>query len=247
MVFTDPPYNVRILGFAGGKGKHKHEEFEMGSGEMSDEDFSQFLREVLALLRELSRDGAILYVCMDWRHIEQLLAAGRAADLRLMNLITWVKSNAGMGSFYRSRHELIPVFKSGEAAHINNFELGQNGRNRTNVWEYRGANAFGPTRDDDLASHPTVKPAQMVADAIKDVSNRGDLVLDPFGGSGTTMIAAEMTGRRARLIEISPAYVDLTVRRWEKATGEKARHAITGKLFQDCEADAAENAEAEHD
>ncbi|MGE0827762.1 MAG: site-specific DNA-methyltransferase [Hyphomonadaceae bacterium] len=232
MSFADFPYNVPIDGFAVGKGV-RHAEFAMASGEMSPEQFTSFLEQSLSSMKRVSMEGAILYGCMDWRHIEEMTAAAKAADLKLMNLIVWVKTNGGMGTFYRSRHELIFALKNGQAAHINNFELGQEGRNRTNVWEYRGANAFGPTRDEDLASHPTRKPVAMVADAIKDVSKRGEIVLDFFCGSGTTLIAAQMTGRRARVIELAPAYVDQTVHRWEKATGKQAVHAETGRTFED--------------
>ncbi len=233
--FTDPPYNVRIGGFAGGKGQTKHPEFAMASGEMSTDQYTDFLSTALKSIARYCCDGAIAFVCIDWRHLDEMSAAGRAAQLELMNLIVWVKSNGGMGSFYRSRHELIFAFKVGEAPHTNTFGLGDSGRYRTNVWEYRGANAFGPTRDQDLASHPTVKPARMVADAIKDVSHRGDIVLDPFGGSGTTLIACQMTGRIARLLEIEPTYVDLTIRRWQKATGLFAVDAETGVEFDEIE------------
>jgi DNA modification methylase len=231
--FTDPPYNVRIDGFAGGKGQTKHPEFAMASGEMSATQHTEFLSTALKAIALYCCDGAISFVCIDWRHLDEMSAAGRSARMTLMNLIVWVKSNGGMGSFYRSRHELIFVFKVGEAPHTNTFGLGDSGRYRTNVWEYRGANAFGPTRDEDLASHPTVKPARMVADAIKDVSNRGDIILDPFGGSGTTLIACQMTGRIARLLEIEPTYVDLTIRRWQKATGLFAVDAETGVEFDE--------------
>ncbi|MEZ5958401.1 MAG: DNA methyltransferase [Hyphomonadaceae bacterium] len=231
--FTDPPYNVRIGGFAGGKGQTKHPEFAMASGEMSAAQYTEFLSIALKNIAKYCLDGAIAFVCIDWRHLDEMSAAGRSAQLTLMNLIVWVKSNGGMGTFYRSRHELIFAFKVGEAPHTNTFGLGDGGRCRTNVWEYRGANAFGPTRDEDLASHPTVKPARMVADAIKDVSQRGDIILDPFGGSGTTLIACQMTGRIACVLEIEPSYVDLTIRRWQKAMGLFAVDADTGVEFDE--------------
>ncbi|GAM96809.1 DNA modification methylase [alpha proteobacterium U9-1i] len=231
MAFADVPYNVKIDGFAVGAGATKHAEFAMASGEMSKDQFTTFLSTSLENLGNFCCDGAVLFVCIDWRHIDELSAAGKAANLKLLNLIVWAKTNGGMGTFYRSRHELIFAFKKGNAPHVNTFGLGEGGRYRTNVWDYRGANAFGPTRDEDLASHPTVKPARMVADAIKDVSRRGEIVLDLFGGSGTTLIAAEMTGRRARLMEIAPVYVDLTVRRWQKATGLSAVDAANGQAF----------------
>lgn len=245
MTFADIPYNVQIDGFASGKGATKHPDFAMACGEMSSEEYTAFATSGLRNIANVCRDGAIVFVCIDWRHLDELSAAGHAAHFKLMNLIVWVKTNGGMGTFYRSRHELIFVFKFGKAAHVNTFGLGEGGRYRTNVWEYRGANAFGPTRHEDLASHPTVKPARMVADAIKDVSHRGDIVLDPFGGSGTTLIAAQMTGRVARLIEIEPSYVDLTIRRWQKATGLIAVDADTGVEFGELEAAAAAAAEAE--
>lgn len=231
--FADPPYNIRVDGFAVGKGRTKHAEFAMASGEMASAEYAAFLSTALQNVARVCCDGAIVFVCIDWRHLDEMSAAGRSAHLTLMNLIVWAKSNGGMGTFYRSRHELIFAFKVGEAQHTNTFGLGDGGRYRTNVWEYRGANAFGPTRNDDLASHPTVKPARMVADAIKDVSHRGDIILDPFGGSGTTLIACEMTGRFARLVEIEPTYVDLTIRRWQKVTGRFAVDADTGAEFEE--------------
>ncbi|MDZ4777647.1 MAG: site-specific DNA-methyltransferase [Alphaproteobacteria bacterium] len=233
MAFTDPPYNVKIDGFVTGSGAVKHEEFAMASGEMSPAEFTNFLEDGLTGVRNVCVDGAIIYVCMDWRHMDELSAAARRSKLSLMNLVVWKKTNGGMGTFYRSQHELIYIYKVGEAPHMNTFGLGEGGRYRTNVWEYRGANAFGPTRAADLAAHPTVKPARLVADAIKDVSKRGDVVLDVFGGLGTTLIAAQMTGRRARLVEIAPAYVDVTIRRWEAATGKSAVDMATGATFED--------------
>ena len=235
--FTDPPYNVKIEGFAGGSGAVKHKDFAMAVGEMSPPAYTDFLARSLTNTAQACTDGAIIFACIDWRHLPEMSAAGKEACLQLLNLIVWVKSNGGMGTFYRSRHELIFAFKRGDAPHINNFGLGEGGRYRTNVWEYRGANAFGPTRQEDLAAHPTVKPARMVADALKDVSRRGDIVVDLFGGSGSTLIAAEMTGRRARLLEIAPEYVDLTVRRWQKATGQFATDSETGVRFDDVDVD----------
>jgi DNA modification methylase len=229
MVFTDPPYNVRIDGHAGGLGSIKHREFAMASGEMTDEQFTEFLSASFHQIASFAEDGAICFACMDWRHTEHLLKASRSFTLK--NICVWVKNNAGMGSLYRSQHELIFVLKCGAANHINNVELGKHGRYRTNVWEYRGLNSFGHGREDDLNSHPTVKPVALVADAIKDCSRRGDLILDPFGGSGTTIIAAEKAKRRAALIELDPAYVDLTVRRWEVYSGRTAVCAHTGKSF----------------
>ena len=179
-----------------------------------------------------SQAGSIHDICMDWRHIAEMMAAGNEVYTELKNLCVWVKNNAGMGSFYRSQHELVFVWKSGEAPHINNFELGQHGRNRTNVWRYDGVNTFKKGRLEELAMHPTVKPVAMVADAIKDCSRRGGLVLDPFCGSGTILIAAERTGRKARALEIDPTYVDVAVRRWQTYTGKSAVLAATGETFE---------------
>ena len=221
MVFTDPPYNVRIDGHVGGKGAIKHREFAMASGEMTADEFTAFLSACLAHVAALAQDGAICFFCMDWRHIGELLTAAKAFTLK--NVCVWVKNNGGMGSLYRSQHEFVFVFKCGAANHVNNVELGKHGRNRTNVWEYRGSNSFGSGRDELLKSHPTVKPVALVADAIKDCSHRGDLILDPFAGSGTTLIAAEKTMRRSALIEIDPLYVDGIVRRWQAFTGQPGR------------------------
>lgn len=221
MVFIDPPYNVPIGGHVSGRGKVKHREFVMGAGEMSDAEFAGFLAKVFKALTNVSADGSIHFVCMDWRHMREVLTAGDQAYTDLKNVITWVKGNAGMGSFYRSQHELIFVFKSGLAPHINNFGLGGK-RYRTNVWNYAGANGFRKGREEDLAAHPTVKPIAMVADAIKDCSRRGDIIVDSFLGSGTTALAAHRTGRIGYGIELDPAYVDLIVSRIEKETGEKA-------------------------
>lgn len=216
LTITDPPYNVKIGGHVSGLGKHQHAEFAMASGEMSRGQFTAFLTAAFVLAARYSVKGALAMSFMDWRHLSEILAAGDAAFAELMNLCVWKKTNAGMGSFYRSQHELCLVFKAIAGAHINNIELGRFGRYRTNVWEYAGANSFGRSRDADLADHPTVKPVCMIADAIKDCSKRGGLVLDPFGGSGTTLLAAQRTGRRARLIELEPGYVDVTIRRWIK-------------------------------
>ena len=245
MVFTDPPYNVKIDGHVGGAGKVKHREFAMATGEMSQDQFTGFLTEVLGHMAGASCDGAIHFVCMDWRHMAELLAAGNAVYDEFKNLIVWAKTNGGMGTFYRSRHELIFVFKKGRAAHTNTFGLGETGRYRTNVWEYPGINTFRKGRDDELAMHPTVKPVALVADAIKDVSRRGDIVVDAFGGSGTTLIAAEKSGRRARLLELDPIYCDVICRRYQAYTGKPALRAEDGLPFAELEASraAAETAE----
>ena len=215
MVFTDPPYNVPIDGHAGGLGQIRHREFAMAAGEMSREAFTGFLQRAFERLVAHSVDGSIHYVCMDWRHLPEILAAGEAVFEQLKNLIVWVKDNGGMGTFYRSRHELILAFKHGTAPHCNTFELGQQGRYRTNVWQYRGVNTRRAGRLAELALHPTVKPVQLIADAIRDVSGRGEIVLDVFGGAGSTLIAAEKTGRRARLCELDPIYCDRILARWE--------------------------------
>jgi DNA modification methylase len=233
MVFIDPPYNVRIDGHVCGSGSIKHREFDMAAGEMSEVEFTSFLTKVFEALARHSLDGSIHYVCMDWRHLFELTAAGRAVYSETKNLCVWNKDNGGMGSLYRSKHELVFVFKSGGGAHINNIELGRHGRNRTNVWDYAGVNSFGQDRLDELAMHPTVKPVAMVADALLDCSLRDGIVLDCFGGSGTTLIAAEKTGRRGRLIELDRAYVDVTIRRFEKLTGKEAIHAESKLTFKE--------------
>lgn len=235
MIFTDPPYNVPIEGHVSGLGKVRHREFAMASGEMTPDQFRSFLETVFSHMAAHSADGAIHFICMDWRHMAETLAAGGAVYSELKNLCVWAKSNGGMGTFYRSRHELIFAFKSGTAAHINNFELGQTGRYRTNVWEYAGVNSFGRDRDSALAMHPTVKPVALVADAIKDCSRRRQIVLDPFAGSGTTVIAAEKTGRRARVLELDPLYCDTIIRRWQAFTGKRARNAASGLTFETIE------------
>jgi len=228
MVFTDPPYNVPVDGHVCGLGRTKHREFAMASGEMTPEAFTSFLETVLGSHAAHSLDGAIHFVCMDWRHLGELQTAGAAVYSELKNLIVWVKDNGGMGSFYRSRHELILAFKVGTAEHVNTFELGQHGRYRTNVWEYRGVTSRRAGRMEELALHPTVKPVQMIADAIRDVSGRGEIVLDLFGGSGSTLIAAEKTGRRGFLAEIDPVYCDRILKRWEDHAQDEAECLVCG-------------------
>jgi DNA modification methylase len=235
MIFTDPPYNVRIDGHVSGHGRVRHREFAMASGEMSEDEFTAFLKAVFGCLADHSADGSIHFVCMDWRHLWEALRAGREVYSELKNVAVWNKTNGGMGSFYRSKHELVFVWKRGTAPHINNFELGQHGRYRTNVWDYAGVNTMRPGRMDELAMHPTVKPVALVADAIKDCSRRKGIILDPFMGSGTTVIAAERTGRRAYGIEIDPAYVDVAVRRWQTYTGKTATLLATGQTFEEVE------------
>jgi len=235
LVLTDPPFNVRVDGNVSGLGKVRHAEFAMASGEMSEAEFTAFLSTFLGCAKAHSRDGAILFVFMDWPHLFELTCAAREPGLVAKNLIVWAKDNAGMGTFYRSKHELIFVFKNGDAAHTNTFELGQHGRYRTNVWEYAGVNTFRTGRLDELAMHPTVKPVAMLADAIRDVSKRGAIVLDPFAGSGSTLIAAEKTGRQVRCIEFEPKYCDVIVRRWQAYTGKAATFDGTDLTFEDFE------------
>ncbi len=244
MVFIDPPYNVPIDGHASGLGAIHHRPFVMASGEMDAAEFTAFLAQAFRNLVAFSRDGSLHYICMDWRHLDEILGAGRSTYSELKNLCIWVKANAGMGSLYRSQHELILVFKQGRSSHRNNVQLGQFGRNRTNVWKYPGVNSFASCGEEGnlLALHPTVKPVAMVADAILDCTARGDIVLDTFCGSGTTLIAAERTGRRGFALELDALYVDTAIRRWQILTGESARHAVSGRNFDDLagEAEAAD-------
>jgi DNA modification methylase len=225
--FTDPPYNVPINGHVSGKGKIKYREFPMASGEMSEAEFNSFLTVSLSLICAHTISGGLIYSCMDWRHMTPMNAAGRASGCDLMNLCVWAKSNGGLGSLYRSRHELIFVFRNGKSAHLNNVQLGRFGRNRTNVWNYAGVNTFGRKAAE---LHPTVKPIRMVADAILDSTKRDDIVLDPFLGSGTTLLAAERTNRRGYGIELDPLYVDTSVERWQRMTGRKAHNRL-GETF----------------
>jgi DNA modification methylase len=220
LIFTDPPYNVPIQGHVSGLGKVRHREFAFASGEMSQDQFTAFLATSLGAMAARCRDGAIAFVCMDWRHMRELLAAGHAVFSELKNLCVWNKTNGGMGAFYRSKHELVFVWKVGTAPHTNSFGLGDTGRYRTNVWDYAGISSLSATRADELEMHPTVKPVALIADAIRDCSRRGETVLDGFGGSGSTLIAAEMTGRVARLIEVDPGYCDTILRRFQAYTGK---------------------------
>lgn len=237
MVFTDPPYNVPISGHVSGLGSVQHREFAMASGEMTSAQFTGFLTTVFGHLANFTVDGAIHFQCMDWRHIGEILAAGGAAYSELKNLCVWAKTNGGMGSLYRSAHELVFVFKSGAAPHVNNVELGKHGRYRTNVWSYAGANSFGASRDEDLAMHPTVKPLAMVADAILDCSQRKDIVLDAFAGSGTTLVAAHRTGRRGYGVEIDPTYCDVIIRRMRETCGMDAILEADGRSFDQAAAE----------
>jgi DNA modification methylase len=245
--FTDPPYNVHIAGFVSGKGRNQHREFVQGTGEMSSEDFTTFLATALKVLQTSSSPRALLFICMDWRHVHELISAGRQCVLELYNICVWAKTNAGMGSLYRNQHELICVFKVGAEPPTNNVELGRHGRNRSNLWTYRGLNAFGNERDELLAAHPTVKPVAMIADALRDVTKRSGIVLDTFLGSGSTLIAAEETGRRCLGVELDPLYVDVAIRRWQSHTCRDAVDASSGELFCDrAKRLAAHSSEASH-
>lgn len=248
-VFTDPPYNVRIQGHASGLGRKKHREFAMASGEMTRSQFKEFLTNGMSRMKAHSVDGAIHQICIDWRHSREMAEAGESAYgvSALKNICIWRKTNAGMGSLYRSQHEMIYVWVSGCGEHINNVELGKHGRSRSNVWDYAGVNSFKRGRSDELAMHPTVKPVALIADAIKDCSSRDGIILDPFGGSGTSIIAAERTGRRARTIEIDPAYVDVAVSRWEAYTGRFATHFESGKTFEEIKEERSKSKRAAND
>jgi len=241
-VFADPPYNVAINGHVGGKGKIKHREFSEASGELSQQEFRAFLAETLGNAAAFSRSGAVHYICMDWRHASDLALIGREAIGPQLNLCVWAKTNGGMGSLYRSQHELVLVFAKAGAPHRNNVQLGRFGRNRTNVWRYAGVNTFREGRMQELRAHPTAKPVAMVKDALLDVTRRGDIVLDPFGGAGATLMAAERCGRHARLLEIDPAYVDVMLRRWRAETGEDPVRVADGVSLS-----ALEAGEFDHD
>ena len=233
MCVTDPPYNVKIDKHVCGSGKTKHKEFAMASGEMSRGEFTDFLATSCANIALKCQEGAIVFCFMDWRHMREMLDAGEQVFGKLRQLCVWGKDNAGMGTFYRSQHELIFAFKHGEAPHINNFELGQYGRYRSNIWSYPGVNTFSGKGYKQLSMHPTVKPVSLIADAIRDCSHRNGIILDPFAGSGTILIAAERTGRMARAIEYEPGYVDVAIRRWERVTGKTAVHERSGMTFQE--------------
>jgi DNA modification methylase len=233
LVISDPPYNVAIDGHATGLGKVRHREFGMASGEMSSAEFTDFLRRAMIAARDHSATGSLAYYFMDWRHMTEILSAGQQVYTELLNLCVWAKNNGGMGSFYRSAHELVFLFKNGEVSHRNNIQLGKFGRNRTNVWNYPGANTFSRSDSEGnlLALHPTPKPVALIVDAVKDCTARGDLVVDPFLGSGTAVIAAERSGRRCYGLELDPLYVDTIIRRWQRQTKLDAVHAETGESF----------------
>jgi len=237
MVFADPPYNDPIDGYVTGFGKIHHPEFAVASGELSSAEFIEFLRSIFKQLARNSADGALQFVCMDWGHAKELLSAADAVFADLANLCIWVKESGGQGSLYRSQHELVFVFKIGRGPHRNNIQLGQYGRYRTNVWNYRRVNCLSRTTEEGGLSHlhPTIKPVELVADAILDCTARGDVVLDPFLGSGTSVIAAERVGRVCYGIELSPPYVDTILRRWQAFTGQSAAQESTGRTFNDIE------------
>jgi DNA modification methylase len=232
-VFTDPPYNVKIDGHATGNGSIRHRDFLMASGELNEHEYVSFLFKILLHMARYSSSNSIHYVCMDWRHVGELLAASKQHYHELLNICVWVKDQGGMGSFYRSEHEFVFVFRKGKEAHRNNVQLGKFGRNRTNVWHYPGVQTQSRRGDEGnlLAIHPTVKPISMVADTLLDCTARGEIVLDPFLGSGTTLMAAERVGRICFGIELDPLYVDVAIRRWQNYTGEGAIHAASGKQF----------------
>jgi DNA modification methylase len=235
MVFSDPPYNVPIDGYANPTNRSRHREFAMASGEMGQAEYQSFLTIAYRMHARYSADGAINFICSDWHHVAEVMAAGGTAYSELKNLCVWTKHNAGMGSLYRSQHELVFVFKVGRGPHRNNIQLGKFGRHRSNVWSYPGANSFGRATEEGnmLELHPTVKPVKMIADAILDCSAPGDIVLDGFLGSGTTVIAAERARRRCHGLEIDPLYVDATIRRWQNYTGAAAVQVHTGLHFDE--------------
>lgn len=244
MVFQDAPYNTKINGHVSGLGKVKHREFAMATGEMTRAQFQEFNATNLKAITQHLIDGAILAMCMDWRGSLTLQLAMEEAGLDLINLAVWVKTNGGMGTLLRSQHELVFIAKHGKASHINNVQLGKFKRYRTNVWKYPGVNTFGRGRMEQLTAHPTPKPVPLVADAIRDVSHRGQIVLDTFMGSGTTILAAERTGRIAYGIDIAPGYVDVSVARWEAMTGLEARLESTGQNFAEVRAERCSDGSA---
>jgi DNA modification methylase len=241
VVFTDPPYNTKINGHVSGNGRVQHREFVQASGEMTTPEYRAFLDAMLKRLAANSAPGAILFICLDWRHVGDLLPLVDPAGFELKNICVWVKGNAGMGSFYRSQHEFVFVLKHGDAKHRNNIQLGRFGRNRSNVWNYASPSAFGRSGEEDYlaALHPTVKPVQMIADALLDCTARGDIVLDSFLGSGSTLLAAERVGRICAGLELDPLYVDVAIRRWQRHTGDSAIHIESGKRFDDFVGEAA--------
>lgn len=229
--FVDPPYNIKVDGFITGKGRHRHREFVQGAGELSTDAYFDLLRSALLILKESCSPTALIYSCIDWRHVMEMTVAGRACGMPLYSICVWTKTNGGMGGIYRNAHELVCVFKAGPETPRDNVELGRHGRNRTNVWQYPGMSSFSKERDELLGSHPTVKPVAMIADVLRDVTQRGELVLDTFLGSGSTLMAAQETSRVCCGVELDPLYVDVAIRRWQNATGRNAVLVATGETF----------------
>ncbi len=229
--FVDMPYNIPVHGFISGKGRHRHREFIEGAGELSTDEYFALVRDSLSVLKICSLPTALIYACIDWRHVMEMTVAGRGCDMPLYQIVTWVKSNAGMGGIYRNQSEFICIFRAGEETPLDNVELGRRGRNRSNVWNYPGMSAFGKGRDELLGMHPTTKPVSMIADALRDVTKRGEVVLDTFAGSGSVLMAAQETGRICRCVELDPLYVDVAVRRWQNATGREAVRLEIGESF----------------
>jgi DNA modification methylase len=240
VIVSDPPYNLPTRSFQG-RGKIRHANFVEAFGEMSPEEFTDFLTAAFSLAGKYSRDGALHYYFGDWRHAAEYIAAGKAVFSEFKNLIVWNKTSPGQGSLYKSQHELVFLFKNGRAPHVNNVELGRHGRNRSNIWVFSGANSFRKDRLKELSLHPTVKPIAMIADALKDASRRGDIVLDPFAGSGSTLLAAERVGRRARVMDLDPQFVDVTVRRWQDFTRRDGILRATGQTFDEVARERARN------
>lgn len=245
MCFVDKPYNVPVDGHIQGNGGIQHDEFAMASGEMSPAEFRAFAKVTDEVIRACMKEGGLIYSCIDWRSLPLFMEVGLEVFGSILNVIVWNKTNAGQGSFYRSQHELIALFKVGEGAHTNAIELGKHGRNRSNVWTYPGANTFRKGRMADLAAHPTVKPVAMVADAIRDCTLPGEIVLDTFLGSGTTLLAAEKVGRRCMGLEIEPKFVDVAIRRWQDFTGLDAICAETGRTFDEIAAEPSATTDSE--
>lgn len=237
-LIADCPYNLPTRAFSS---SGRFGNFQMAAGEMDRTEFIAFLGRFLAAAIPQLLDGALLYTFMDAKHIGELLAAAEGAGLDYKQLLVWVKGSAGLGSFYRSGHELIGVFKYGQAPSQNNIQLGRYGRNRSNVLSYPGVMGTASGKR-ALTLHPTVKNIAMIADLILDASSPGDNILDSFGGSGTTMIAAEKTDRTAYLCELSPAFVDVTVERFNALGGEQARLKSTGQTFEEVRAERLEPA-----
>jgi hypothetical protein len=231
--FVDPPYNIPVEGFITGKGRHRHREFVQGAGELSTKEYFALLRDSLSILKSCSFPSALVYACIDWRHVMEMTVAGRACDMPLYTICVWTKTNGGMGGIYRNAHEFVCVFRAGADQPLDNVGLGRHGRNRTTVWSYPGMSSFGKERDQLLGSHPTVKPVAMIADVLRDVTKRGQVVLDTFLGSGSTLMAAQETGRICCGVELDPLYVDVTVRRLQNATGRDAVLVETGERFND--------------